>query len=280
MPIIRGAHDFDESFTRVPNRWLRDERLSLKAIGLLAQLHSHTVGWRLSIQSLAQANNCGIDLIRGAISELEKAGYLRREQARGTNNTFAESIWTTIDPSLDYPSTALPRTENPLHKKNNLKKTKEKKYMPDTFERFDEFWQNYPRKVGKNSALKAYTAARGRFVGSIQDYEALVVTGALALSQDPNLPPSQYVPYPTTWLNREGWNDDPYPERQRTPEEIAAQAKALRDKQREKSLAETQRLLAESEAVKAQPVPICAHGEKIVSCKTCLRAQANRARND
>jgi hypothetical protein len=280
MPIIRGAHDFDESFTRVPNRWLRDERLSLKAIGLLAQLHSHTVGWRLSIQSLAQANNCGIDLIRGAISELEKAGYLRREQARGENNTFAESIWTTIDPSLDYPSTAEPRTENTLHKKNNLKKTKEKKYTPDTFERFDEFWQSYPRKVGKNSALKAYTTARSRFGGSLQEFEAVMVQGALRLAQDPNLPPSQYVPYPTTWLNREGWNDDPYPERQRTPEEIAAQAKALRDKQREKSLEETQRLLSEARAVKPQPIPLCAHGEKIVSCRTCLRSQANKVKED
>ena len=272
MPIIRGAHDFDESFTRVPNRWLRDERLSLKAIGLLAQLHSHAVGWRLSIQTLAQANDCGIDLIRGAIGELEKAGYLRREQSRGAHNQFAESIWTTIDPSLDYPSTAYPSSENPAHKKNNIKKTKEKKYMPDQVERFNDFWQNYPRKVGKNSALRAYTTARSRFSGTTQDFEALVVLGALRLSQDPNLPATQYIPYPTTWLNREGWNDDPYPERQRTPEEIAAQAKALRDKQREQSLAETQRLLAESEAIKSQPIPLCQHGEKIVTCKTCLRS--------
>jgi hypothetical protein len=276
MPIIRGAHDFDESFTRIPNRWLRDERLSLKAIGLLAQLHSHAVGWRLSIQTLAQANDCGIDLIRGAISELEKAGYLRREQSRGANSQFAESVWTTIDPSLGFPSTAKPSTENPLHKKNNLKKTKEKKDIPNSFERFDEFWQNYPRKVGKNSALKAYTTARSRFAGTIQEFEAIVTTGALALSQDPNLPPSQYVPYPTTWLNREGWNDEPYPERQRSPEEIAAQAKALRDKQREQSLAETQKLLAEAESVKPQPIPLCQHGEKIVSCRTCLRSQAKK----
>ena len=280
MPVIRGAHDFDESFTRVPNRWLRDERLSLKAIGLLAQLHSHAVGWRLSIQTLAQANDCGIDLIRGAINELEKAGYLRREQSRGAHSQFSESIWTTIDPSLDYPSTGKPLTENPTHKKNNIKKTKEKKDMPNHFERFDEFWESYPRKVGKNSALKAYTTARSRFSGTTQDFEALLVTGALRLAQDPNLPATQYIPYPTTWLNREGWNDDPYPERQRSPEEIAAQAKALRDRQREQSLAETQRLLAEADLVKAQPIPLCEHGAKIVSCKTCLRAQANKIKDN
>jgi hypothetical protein len=280
MPIIRGAHDFDESFTRVPNRWLRDERLSLKAIGLLAQLHSHTVGWRLSIRSLAQANDCGMDLIRNAIGELERAGYLRREQSRGDNSQFAESVWTTIDPSSGFPSTAQPITENTLHKKNNLKKTKDKKHMPDSLDRFDDFWRSYPRKVGKNSALRAYTAARARFAGTAQEFEAMVISGSLRLAQDPNLPATQYVPYPTTWLNREGWADDPYPERQRSPEEIAAQAKAVRDKQREKSLAETQKLLAETSEVKAQPIPICAHGEKIVKCKTCLKAQANKARND
>ena len=280
MPIIRGAHDFDENFTRIPNRWLRDERLSLKAIGLLAQLHSHTVGWRLSVKSLAQTNSCGIDLIRGAITELEQAGYLRREQSRGESNQFAESIWTTIDPSLDYPSTDLPRTGKATHKNNNLKKTKEKKDITDDFLRFDEFWDIYPRKVGKNSALKAYTTARGRYVGSVGDFEATVLTGALALAQDPNLPAAQYIPHPTTWLNREGWNDDPYPERQRSPEEIAAQAKALRDRQREKSLAETQRLLAESSGAKPQPIPLCVHGEKIVTCKTCLRSRANKAKDD
>jgi hypothetical protein len=181
---------------------------------------------------------------------------------------------------LDYPSTGKPLTENPLHKKNNIKKTKEKKHMPNSFERFDEFWQNYPRKVGKNSALKAYAVARSHFVGSVQDFEAIVVTGALALAQDPNLPATQYVPYPTTWLNREGWNDDPYPERQRSPEEIAAQAKALRDKQREQSLADTRRILSEQQSAKSQPIPLCEHGEKIVSCRRCLRAQANKARND
>ena len=276
MPIIRGAHDFDESFTRVPNRWLRDERLSLKAIGLLAQLHSHAVGWRLSIQTLAQANDCGIDLIRGAITELEKAGYLRREQSRGAHSQFSESIWTTIDPSLDYPSTGKPLTENPTHKKNNIKKTKEKKDMPDQLERFNDFWETYPRKVGKNSALKAYTTARSRFRGTTQEFESLVIQGALRLSQDVNLPATQYIPYPTTWINREGWNDDPYPERERTPEEIALQAKALRDRQREKSLAETQRILAEADNVKSQPIPLCVHGAKIVSCRTCLRAQQDQ----
>jgi hypothetical protein len=277
MPIIRGAHDFDESFTRMPNRWLRDERLSLKAIGLLAQLHSHSVGWRLSIRSLAEANQCGIDLIRNAINELEQAGYLKREQARGEDNKFAESVWTTVDPSLGFPSSGFPSSEKPIHKKNNIKKIKEKKDMP-TFTRFDDFWAIYPRKVGKNSAKRAYETAGGRYEGSMGDYEAQVISGALRLSQDPNLPDLQYVPYPTTWLNREGWNDDPYPERKLTAEEIAERARVQREIKRQKDLANTQKLIAET--AEAVPMPICEHGAKLVMCRKCLRSQPNGAKND
>jgi hypothetical protein len=278
MPIIRGAHDFDESFTRMPNRWLRDERLSLKAIGLLAQLHSHSVGWRLSIRSLAEANQCGIDLIRNAITELEQSGYLKREQARNADHKFAESIWTTVDPSSGFPSTAFPLSDNPTLKKTNLKKTKVKKLYP-YLTRFDEFWDNYPRKVGKNSAIRAYETARGRFKGSTQDYEAMVVKGSLKLSQDRNLPALQYVPYPTTWLNRDGWNDDPYPERQMTPDETRERNRLESASAIARDKANTQKILSEP-TQPAKPIPVCRHGEKLLYCKKCLRQQTNGASDD
>jgi hypothetical protein len=280
MPIIRGAHDFDENFTRIPNRWLRDERLSLKAIGLLAQLHSHSVGWRVSVRSLAEANECGLDLIRTAIAELEGAGYLRREQNRGENNQFAESLWTTIDPSSGFPSSAFPNTENPTPKKNNTKKNNLKKHIPnDELKRFDEFWESYPRRVGKNSAIRAYAVARERFNGSVQDYEQSVIEGALRLAQDPNLPPIQFVPYPATWLNRDGWCDDPYPARELTADERAEIAKRKSELDRERRIRNTQELLKESQTP-ATPSPTCEHGSKLVSCKLCLRNLSKQDENE
>lgn len=280
MPIIRGAHDFDENFTRMPNRWLRDERLSLKAIGLLAQLHSHSVGWRVSVRSLADANACGLDLIRSAIAELEGAGYLRREQHRGDNNQFAESLWTTIDPSSGFPSTAFPSTDNPIHKKNNVKKTKLKKDMPDShLSRFDEFWAAYPRRVGKNSAIRAYATARERFTGSATDYEQAVIQGALRLAGDANLPPIQFVPYPTTWLNRDGWCDDPYPEREATQEQRAETQRRANELDRQRRIEQTQKALTEMNG-ESSPIPTCGHGDKLVSCRICLRNLSKKDQNE
>lgn len=70
---------------------------------------------------------------------------------------------------------------------------------------FVEFWQIYPRKVGKRRAESAYRQALGRVDAGV------IRAGAARLAADPNLPELQFIPHPTTWLNRDGWEDDPFP---------------------------------------------------------------------
>jgi hypothetical protein len=134
MPLIRGEHYFDNQFTKIPNEWVRDGDLSLKARGLLALLMSHSPGWEVSIGSLIQHGKEGRDAIKAAVSELEAAGYLRREQPRA-DGKFGEVLWITQTPMTGKPLTEKPLTEKPLtdnphpkknnNKKNNLKKNRE-----------------------------------------------------------------------------------------------------------------------------------------------------------
>lgn len=72
--------------------------------------------------------------------------------------------------------------------------------------RFDEFWSAYPRKVGKQKARGKYAAAVKR-TGD----EQTVIDGAHRLANDPNLPEPKFIPHPTTWLERDGWEDEPLP---------------------------------------------------------------------
>ena len=72
--------------------------------------------------------------------------------------------------------------------------------VPD---RFDEFWQRYPRKIGKGAAHKAYAKATRK-----AGHDDLM----FGLSQQ--LPAMQaqeqrYIPHAATWLNAERWNDEP-----------------------------------------------------------------------
>ena len=72
---------------------------------------------------------------------------------------------------------------------------------------FGAFYGAYPRHVGRRAAVKAYRQALKR-----ADAET-ILDGARRLAQDPNLPEPRFIAYPATWLNRDGWGDDPQPAR-------------------------------------------------------------------
>jgi hypothetical protein len=123
MPLIRGHHSFDDHYTQIPNDWVRDSRISLKAIGLLAQIMSHKPGWNMSIRSMARNNETGVGTIKSAIEELEQFGYLKRseQQLHNEDGTFADYVWTTADPFQN------PVTVKTAHGKQDTKKTITKK---------------------------------------------------------------------------------------------------------------------------------------------------------
>ena len=123
MPIIRHTHAFDDHFTRIPNDWVRDKRLSLSAIGLITQLMSHKPGWIISQESLARANKIGRDAMRTILNELLEAGYLTRSEHRTRNEKgqLAGYTYTTSEPTLDEPTLGEPTQAEPTHKKNRFK---------------------------------------------------------------------------------------------------------------------------------------------------------------
>ena len=209
MPLIRGHHSFDDQFAQIPNSWLRDSRLSLKAIGLLAQIMTHVPGWNMSINSLADRNSVGRDQIRTAIAELEKFGYLTREQSR-EDGKFAETIWRTSDP-IEKPlsensTTVNPTTKNTITKEEQIKNN-ERTYSDSEF---DSFWNNYPKKVDKGAAIRAFRKA-------IKNTDVKeIIDGARTYAEDPNLPDKQFIKNPATWLNAEAWNNGPLPKRTKT----------------------------------------------------------------
>ena len=74
---------------------------------------------------------------------------------------------------------------------------------------FAEFWEVYPRRVGKQAARRAFAKA------SVAAGPVVVLEGARRFAADPNLPRDdpQFIPHPQTWLNQGRWEDDPLPSR-------------------------------------------------------------------
>lgn len=276
MPIVRGRHRFDGHFTQIPNAWLRDYRLSYKARGLLAEILSHSAGFMISRERLARLGKDGRDSISSAIAELEACGYLSRKQNRLPDGRLAETVWTTKDPELEpleeNPLTAEPTTAEPHLKNTDLKNTEIKNNSRLSAEEFALFWTPYPRKVGRAAAEKMLAKIL-RDSEDRSELLRLIADGAYRIANDPNLPPKQFVPYPATWLGREGWLDEPYPERERTPEEKAEMLRERleRERQQREERAEAERKDREAlrKHLEEHPVTRCQHDRVFVICPVC-----------
>ena len=114
------------------NHHLRNKDLSLKAKGLLSQMLSLPEGWDYTLKGLSLINRESIDAIRTAVWELEKAGYITRQQNRDGKGKMADMVYTIYEqpqsrpeagekeqpglgnPVLENPTSDNPTSENPV----------------------------------------------------------------------------------------------------------------------------------------------------------------------
>ena len=69
-------------YTVMSNHHLKNKNLTLKAKGLLSVMLSLPETWDYTLKGLAIINREGVDAIREAVRELEKAGYIVRTRVR------------------------------------------------------------------------------------------------------------------------------------------------------------------------------------------------------
>ena len=119
---VKGADDDmavfrvekNKGYTVMSNHHLRNKALSLKAKGLLSQMLSLPEDWDYTLKGLSLINRESVDAIRTAVWELERAGYIRREQDRDAKGKMADMVYTIYEqPVLDKPVLENPVLENP-----------------------------------------------------------------------------------------------------------------------------------------------------------------------
>lgn len=135
------------------------------------------------------------------------------------------------------------------------KRREEKKDTPHTPQGalvgFDQFWAEYPNKVGKAVAQKAWIR-----IAPDEEKRALIMAGLqrAKLSAQWTKDGGQFIPHPSTWLNQQRWEDEYAPP---LPKRDASGAPAglfpdlpLSDEDRAE-LAKLQAIKAEAEARRA-----------------------------
>lgn len=108
----------------------------------------------------------------------------------------------------------------PLHKTLDIDSNKDKDKetytpKPPQGDLFERFWAAYPKKKSKGQARRAWDKLKP---GSTMVDHMLLAIERAKQSEDWQKDGGQYIPYPATWLNAEGWEDeepapDPPPDR-------------------------------------------------------------------
>ena len=214
------------------NYHLDDNRLSLKAIGLLSKILRLPEDWDYTVAGLSHICKEGKDAIRSALEELEAAGYIERRQTHAADGSFAGNEYIVHElpqevenpplsgfPSTANPSTGNPLTENPTEPNTNIPSTnkpippkapkrgqqrRKPKKAPDWEpERFAAFWAYYPRGESKQQAIAAWD--------KLQPSSELIDEMARALKRQMQTDEWQRgigIPYASTWLNQRRWEDE------------------------------------------------------------------------
>jgi DNA-binding Lrp family transcriptional regulator len=213
--------------TIVPNwRW-EDPTLdpyALRIAGWLASHADHYMQDCVTRNEIARRTNISAGKVTACLQKLEEQQIITVEtvavpQSQGGRRlviTFDFDAWETGEPSYHMtgprsPHDRAPVTTRPLLKDNNREEqvvnspSSEKSSALVVVGReneqtnFDNFWSMYPRKVGKPQARRAFDKALKR--ATLQH----ILNGLHAWKQVWDDP--QYIPHPTTWLNRDGWDD-------------------------------------------------------------------------
>jgi phage replication O-like protein O len=108
----------------------------------------------------------------------------------------------TIEKSLSNMGTTKENTKDTT--------TKDIKTSSTPPEEFLKFWDLYPKKVGKQDALKSWNMAKKK--GILPLIEKILEAIRLQKEDDQWCKEGgQYIPNPSTWLNQGRWDDQPIP---------------------------------------------------------------------
>lgn len=113
--------------------------------------------------------------------------------------------------------------KNKEQKKKNNSSSKKSALDDIQKEQFAEFWQIYPKKKSKKDALKIWNKIQPNDELFRKIMSALETQKRLEWKKMIDSKDMKYIPLPTTWLNRESWEDEIYLPEQPVPQQVPAQ---------------------------------------------------------
>jgi len=202
-----------ELISQALNESTADGVTKLILIGLCNHANSDGLCWP-SVSRLATYGNCSERTVQRCLAKLVASGevaVMRKGGGRSATHyqimlrerkDLRGDIGVTGDKGVTPEVTQVsPQPRHRCHPNRNIT-VNEPSLSNTSKNQFDDFWQQYPRRVGKGSARKQFEKAL-----KLVPFDELMA-GLVRLNA--NLPSDpKFIPHPSTWLSQERWTDEP-----------------------------------------------------------------------
>lgn len=218
----------NKNYTVMSNYHLRETEMTLKAKGLLSVILSLPPEWDYSIAGLVAISKENETAIKSALRELKQFGYLKvtklmPSETESGRIEYSYDIYEEPSEDLikEFQSLEKQEAENqPLENPGQLSinnqltenkiiknKNNDQPAKPADsalVSEFEELWKDYPRKQGKNNALKAYVKARKSGIDKVTIQNGIERYNAQITANKTNM---KYVKQGSTWFGQHCWDD-------------------------------------------------------------------------
>jgi len=138
--------------------------------------------------------------IQKTIKEFEELGYIKIEHRKTVNGGYTSNRYhLLLGMGVSTPSGVQTRREGVSEPSNTKDDTKTiTKSSKNIF--FEEFWKEYPRRVGKSQALKS-------FMKFNEKNQSKIIYATKVFAKENEATEQKFIPHPTTWLNQQRYLD-------------------------------------------------------------------------
>lgn len=162
-------------------------------------------------------NDPGRQPTASQVQTARESNAARQKRFRDTHNGVTDAVTETSEETSNAvtdPLVTAPHTYIHTYNQTNNQTEPQSKTPPAASprvgksaspDRFDEFWNIYPRREAKAAARKAWTSAIKR--GDTDK----ILAAAASYRDDPRRQRAdpKFTPHPATWLNQDRWDDEP-----------------------------------------------------------------------
>ena len=156
----------EDNYVIVDKAFLLNEKISLKAKGLLALLLSYPDDWQFYEAEIVQHAADKVNSLKSGLKELIENGYIVRKHAKDEKGKFKCFEYHIYEkPMLEKPVLEKPTLLNNKDTKNKNTKNKNTKTTPspELVSEFKAWYSKYPNQQNEQQTMRNYINTRNKY---------------------------------------------------------------------------------------------------------------------